>query len=75
MPTPDFLQSLGISALGSRVRRLFETLNAPVAELYRSELEFEQRWFALTLLLADKGALSVQACASALLEGVQVRPL
>ena len=60
------MHNLGISALGSRVRRLFEALNAPVADLYRSELEFEQRWFTLTLLLADKGALSVQACADAL---------
>ena len=65
MPTPDFMQNLGVSALGSRLRRLFETLNAPVADLYRSELAFEQRWFTLTLLLADRGALSVQACADA----------
>lgn len=43
--SPDFLQSLGVSALGSRLRRLFETLNGAVTDLYRAELEFEQRWF------------------------------
>lgn len=64
--SPDFLQSLGVSALGSRLRRLFETLNGAVTDLYRAELEFEQRWFSLTLLLAEEEPLSVQGAARAL---------
>lgn len=66
MPTDDFLQSLGVSALGSRLRRIFETLNGPVSELYRSELAFEQRWFTLTLLLSQSDPLSIQECADRL---------
>ncbi|MEM6898551.1 MAG: hypothetical protein AAF583_02110 [Pseudomonadota bacterium] len=62
----DYLQTLGISALGTRLRRLFESLNVAVSQLYRDELGFEQRWFALTRLLDDRGALSVQHCANAL---------
>ena len=63
---PDFLQLLGVSALGSRLRRLFEALNGAVTELYRAELGFEQRWFSLTLLLAKNSPASVQACARGL---------
>jgi len=62
----DYLQSLGISALGSRLRRLFESLNGAVTQLYREELGFEQRWFSLTLLLNDHGEMSVQAAADRL---------
>lgn len=62
----DYLQSLGVSALGTRLRRLFEALNNSVAALYRDELGFEQRWFALTWLLADRGPMSVQGAANAL---------
>lgn len=63
---PDFLRELGVSALGSRIRRLFETINGPVAELYRDRLCFEQRWFALTLLLEREKALSIQVAADRL---------
>ncbi|MEM6266691.1 MAG: MarR family transcriptional regulator [Pseudomonadota bacterium] len=66
MTDPDFLQDLGVSALGTRLRRLFEMLNGPVSDAYRSELGFEQRWFALTLLLAERGELGVQQAADAL---------
>lgn len=54
----DYLRASGITTLGSRVRRLFERLNGNVSELYRSELGFEQRWFALGMLLADHGPLN-----------------
>ncbi|MEM9668394.1 MAG: MarR family transcriptional regulator [Pseudomonadota bacterium] len=62
----DYLQSLGISALGSRLRRLFENLNGAVSQLYRDELGFEQRWFSLTLLLEERGSISIQSAADLL---------
>ena len=62
----DYLQSLGVSALGTRLRRLFEALNVSVTAVYRSELGFEQRWFGLTLLLAECGPMPVQGAANAL---------
>lgn len=62
----DYLQSLGVSALGTRLRRLFESLNGAVTQVYRDELGFEQRWFALTLLLDDQVEMSVQSAADAL---------
>lgn len=62
----DFLQELGQTALGSRLRRFLDRLNGPVSQLYKDELGFEQRWFALTLLLGRKGAMRVGDAASAL---------
>ncbi len=62
----DYLQSLGVSALGTRLRRLFENLNTAVSQTYREELGFEQRWFALTLLLEERGVMSVQSAANTL---------
>ncbi|MEL7188245.1 MAG: MarR family winged helix-turn-helix transcriptional regulator [Pseudomonadota bacterium] len=66
MNQTDFLQQLGVSALGSRVRRLFETLNVSVSDTYRSEIGFEQRWFALTRFLETHDNASVQQAADAL---------
>ncbi|MEO0688936.1 MAG: MarR family transcriptional regulator [Pseudomonadota bacterium] len=66
MVEDDFLQQLGISALGSRLRRLFEALNVSVSDAYRTELGFEQRWFALTRLLEKHADISVQQAADAL---------
>lgn len=66
MAEDDFLQHLGVSALGSRLRRLFEALNVSVSDAYRKELGFEQRWFALTLLLKKRSDISVQQAADAL---------
>ena len=54
----DYLRSSGITTLGSRVRRLFERLNGSISELYRNELGFEQRWFALGMLLFDHGPMN-----------------
>ncbi|MEL7017289.1 MAG: MarR family transcriptional regulator [Pseudomonadota bacterium] len=62
----DYPQSLGVSALGSRLRRLFENLNGTVTQLYREGLGFEQRWFTLTFLLKDKHEISVQTAADML---------
>lgn len=54
----DYLRASGITTLGSRVRRLFERLNGSVSDLYRKELGFEQRWFALAMLLFDRGPMN-----------------
>ncbi len=54
----DYLRDSGIKTLGTRIRRLFERLNGNVTELYRRELDFEQRWFALGMLLADHGPMN-----------------
>lgn len=54
----DYLRNSGIKTLGTRIRRLFERLNGNVTELYRRDLGFEQRWFALGMLLADHGPMN-----------------
>lgn len=62
----DFVRELGISALGTRLRRLLDQLNDPVTALYRDMLGFEQRWFALTLYLDSEGASTIGHAAIAL---------
>ncbi len=52
--------------LGTRLRRLFERLNGNVTALYREELGFEQRWFALGMLLREQGAIDSGTAASML---------
>ncbi|WP_108811328.1 MarR family transcriptional regulator [Sphingorhabdus sp. Alg231-15] len=54
----DYLRDSGIKTLGTRIRRLFERLNSNVTEVYRRELGFEQRWFALGMLLKDHGPMN-----------------
>lgn len=54
----DYLRGAGIKTLGTRIRRLFERLNGNVTEVYRRELGFEQRWFALGMLLNDHGPMN-----------------
>lgn len=54
----DYLRDSGIKTLGTRIRRLFERLNGNVTEVYRRELGFEQRWFALGMLLNDRGPMN-----------------
>ena len=66
MTEDDYVRALGVTALGARLRRFFERLNGPVTELYRRELNFEQRWFALTLLLQARGPCAVGEAAARL---------
>ncbi|MGB3626490.1 MAG: MarR family transcriptional regulator [Henriciella sp.] len=66
MTNDDFLKELGVTALGTRLRRLLERLNGPVTQLYRDELGFEQRWFALLQLLGARGEVRMGEAASAL---------
>ncbi len=54
----DYLRDSGITTLGTRIRRLFERLNSNVTEVYRRELGFEQRWFALGMLLNERGPMN-----------------
>lgn len=54
----DYLRESGIKTLGTRLRRLFERLNSNVTEVYRRELGFEQRWFALGMLLNEHGPMN-----------------
>lgn len=56
--THDYLRDAGIKTLGTRIRRLFERLNSNVTEVYRREIGFEQRWFALGMLLHDRGPMN-----------------
>lgn len=62
----DFLRTLGQTALGSRLRRLLDRLNGPVSQLYRDEIGFEQRWFALAMLLHHKGPTRIGDAAALL---------
>lgn len=62
----DFLRDAGVKVLGTRLRRLFERLNGNVTELYRRELGFEQRWFALGMLLNERGPIDSGQAASLL---------
>lgn len=62
----DYLRDAGVKVLGTRLRRLFERLNGNVTELYRQELGFEQRWFALGMLLHERGSIDSAQAASKL---------
>ncbi|MEM1050613.1 MAG: MarR family transcriptional regulator [Pseudomonadota bacterium] len=62
----DFLRERGVQTLGTRLRRLFERINGSVADLYRHQLGFEQRWFALGMLLYKRGSLEVGTAAQQL---------
>ncbi|WP_298334370.1 MarR family transcriptional regulator [uncultured Erythrobacter sp.] len=62
----DFLRDSGVQTFGTRLRRLLERLNGNVTDLYRDRLGFEQRWFALGMLLFKRGPLDVGTAAGML---------
>jgi DNA-binding MarR family transcriptional regulator len=62
----DFLRDSGVQTFGTRLRRLLERLNGNVTDLYRDRLGFEQRWFALGMLLYKRGPVDVGTAASML---------
>lgn len=63
----DLIKELGPLALGSRLRRLSERLMRDVTRVYEAQqVEFEPRWFAVTYLLNQEGAMNVTAIARAL---------
>ncbi len=52
--TQDLIASLGYLAIGSRMRRLTDTMWKDVAKIYeRRGIEFEPRWFPVFYLLMD----------------------
>ena len=63
----DLIKELGPLALGSRLRRLSERLMRDISRVYDAQqVEFEPRWFAVTYLLKQEGAMNVTAIARAL---------
>ncbi len=65
--TDDFLQELGLGALGSRLRRLTERLNAGVSAAYaESGVAFEPGWYGLFRLIEARDDVAI-GDASALL--------
>lgn len=63
----DFVQQLGLIALGSRLRRLSDQMMSSVVEVYKDRgSDFEPRWFPLYRLLAELGPKSVGEAAAAI---------
>lgn len=60
----DFIDDLGLLALGSRLRRLSDRIMSSGVVVYRSaKVGFEPRWFPVYRLLADHDRLTVGQCA------------
>ncbi|MCH9688038.1 MAG: bifunctional helix-turn-helix transcriptional regulator/GNAT family N-acetyltransferase [Deltaproteobacteria bacterium] len=63
----DFIDELGLLALGSRLRRLSDRIMSSGVVVYRTaQLNFEPRWFPVFRVVADRGELTVGECARAL---------
>ena len=63
----DYLKSKGGAALGARLRRLSETIDADTARIYAGlGVAFEQRWFGVLNQLVQGGPATVGAIAAAL---------
>jgi DNA-binding MarR family transcriptional regulator len=63
----DYTQRLGASALGARLRRLSETIDADAARIYADlGVAFEQRWWGVMEHLNDHGPAAVGELARAL---------
>lgn len=63
----DFSRSAGGAAIGARLRRLSDRLDADAARVYASlGIEFEQRWFGVLNQLALRGPLTVGELATSL---------
>ena len=66
-PSPDFVRTLGPLGLSLRLKRLSERLTEGGRRLYeRLEVPLEPSWFALLLLLEERGELAVTAAAEQL---------
>jgi len=56
----NFIEELGILALGSRIKNLSELLMKDVTQIYKDQdLDFEPRWFTFFQLLLHKGEVTV----------------
>ena len=64
---PDFFDAVGTLALGSRLKRLGESLMADGRVIYQSAgIDFEPRWFPLFFLLREYGQTTVTEVAASL---------
>ncbi len=60
MSKPDVIKELEELALGTRLKRLSDTLMGDVGKIYREQqLDFEPRWFTMLYLLNKQKALSI----------------
>lgn len=60
MNQADFINQLQELALGTRLKRLSDTLMGDVAKIYKDEhLDFEPRWFTMLYLLNKEKSLSI----------------
>lgn len=65
--TQDFLDQLGELALGSRLKRLSERMQADAADIYQHfGLDIQPKWFTLLALLEHRGQVSVVDAADSL---------
>jgi DNA-binding MarR family transcriptional regulator/N-acetylglutamate synthase-like GNAT family acetyltransferase len=56
----NFIESLGVMALGSRLKRLLECLNNDITRFYESlGVDFKARWFAVLYLLGTRSPLPI----------------
>jgi ribosomal protein S18 acetylase RimI-like enzyme/DNA-binding MarR family transcriptional regulator len=64
----DFMESLGLLALGSRLRRLSDRIVSEGTEVYQTYgvTDFEPRWMPLFRLLAARGPITVRDAAQTL---------
>jgi len=63
----DYLQAKGAAALGGRLRRLSETIDADSGRIYGEQgVVFEQRWFGVLNQLVERGGASVGEIAATL---------
>lgn len=66
-PNPDFLAQLGALALGSRLKRLSESMMADASQVYRHfGMDVQPRWFPLMALLHERDQVTVVEAAEAI---------
>ncbi len=67
MPEPDVMGELGALALGSRLKRLSDSLVQDISRMYESvEAGFEPRWFPVFVYLYRQGPTSITELARGL---------
>lgn len=63
----DYITELGSRALGSRLKKITESLNRDVLQIYKQHaIDFEPRWFTFFQLISEKGEMSVMDVANQL---------
>lgn len=60
----DYLNNLGLLALGSRLKRLSDTIMIDGHELYKKTgIDFDPKWFPVFKLLSERGSLGIMEIA------------